>query len=240
MGDTSRSPTIATQLQRIAEQAKKYPEMVFTTLAHLMDVDFLREAYQRTRKDSAPGIDGVTAARYAEHLEENLRDLHERLRDNRYVAPPVARVWIEKEDGKKRPIGKPCFEDKIVQRAVVMILEAIFEHDFYGFSHGFRKGHSQHQALHELREQCRTLNIAWIVDADVSGFFDHLDWGHLREFIQQRVRDGGIVRLLGKWLHAGVLESGALTYPDKGAPQGGVIRHSMLAADCERQQPVGA
>src|SRR5919199_4340487 len=104
-----------------------------------------------------------------------------------------------------------------------MILEAIFEHDFYGFSHGFRKGHSQHQALHELREQCRTLHIACIVDADVSGFFDNLDWGHLREFIQQRVRDGGILRLLGKWLHAGVLESGALSYPDKGTPQGGVI-----------------
>ena len=130
---------------------------------------------------------------------------------------------IEKDDGKKRPIGKPCFEDKIVQRAVVMILEAIFEHDFHVFSHGFRKGHSQHQALHELREQCRKLNIAWIVDADVSGFFDNLDWGHLREFIQQRVSDGGILRLLGKWLHAGVLESGELTYPDKGAPQGGVI-----------------
>ena len=100
-------------------------------------------------------MDKVTAAQYAANLDENLRDLHERLRANRYVAPPVERVWIEKEDGKKRPIGKPCFEDKIVQRAVVMILEAIFEHDFYGFSHGFRKGHSQHQALHELREQCR-------------------------------------------------------------------------------------
>jgi group II intron reverse transcriptase/maturase len=168
-------------------------------------------------------VDKVTAAQYAANLDENLRDLHERLRANRYVAPPVERVWIEKEDGKKRPIGKPCFEDKIVQRAVVMILEAIFEHDFYGFSHGFRKGHSQHQALHELREQCRTLNIAWIVDADVSGFFDNLDWGHLRECSQQRVSDGGILRLLGKWLQAGVLESGALTSPDKGAPQGGVL-----------------
>jgi group II intron reverse transcriptase/maturase len=139
------------------------------------------------------------------------------------VAPPVERVWIEKEDGKKRPIGKPCFEDKIVQRAVVMILEAIFEPDFHAFSHGFRKGHSQHQALHELREQCRKQNITWIVDADVSGFFDTLDWSHLRAFIQQRVNDGGILRLIGKWLHAGVLEAGALSYPDKGTPQGGVI-----------------
>jgi RNA-directed DNA polymerase len=110
----------------------------------------------------------------------------------------------------------------MVQRAVVMMLEAIFEPEFHGFSHGFRKGHSQHPAWHERREQCRTLHMAWIVDADVSAFFDNLDWGHLRECIQQRVRDGGIGRLLGKWLHAGVLESGALRYPDKGTPQGGV------------------
>ena len=196
--------------------------MVFNNGFHLIDQDFLLEAYRLTRKTSAPGIDQVTATQYAEHVEDNLRDLHERLRDNRYVAPPVERVWIEKEGGKKRPIGKPCFEDKIGQRAVVMILEAIFEQDFQAFSHGFRKGHSPHQALHERREQCRTLHINWIVDADVSGFFDNLAWGFLREFIQQRVQDGGILRLIGKWLQAGVLEAGALTHPDKGTPQGGV------------------
>src|SRR4029453_4283173 len=223
MGETPSSPTVSMKLQRIAQQAKRYLEMVFNNVCHLIDRDFLLEAYRQTQKGSAPGMDQVTAQQYAENLDENLRDLHERLRANRYVAPPVERVWIEKEDGKKRPRGKPCFEDKIVQRAVVMILEAIFEQDFYGFSHGFRKGHSQPQALHERREQGRTWNITWIVDADVSGFFDNLDWGHLRECIQQRVSDGGILRLLGKWLHAGVLESGALTYPDKGAPQGGVI-----------------
>jgi group II intron reverse transcriptase/maturase len=211
------------KLQRIAEQAQRYPEMVFNNVFHLIDCEFLLEAYRQTRKSSAPGVDQVTAKQYAENLEANLQDLHGRLRDNRYVAPPVERVWIEKEDGKKRPIGKPCFEDKIVQRAVVMILEAIVDHDFYEFSHGFRKGHSQHQALDELREKCRTLNINWIVDADVSGFFDNLDWGHLREFITQRVNDGGILRLIGKWLHAGVLEAGELTHPDKGTPQGGVV-----------------
>lgn len=107
MGETSSLPTITTQLQRIAEQAKQYPAMVFTTLAHLMDVDVLREAYRRTRKDSAPGIDGVTAARYAEHLEENLRDLHERLRRGRYQAPPVKRQWLDKPDGSQRAIGLP-------------------------------------------------------------------------------------------------------------------------------------
>ena len=223
MGDTPGSPTVSMKLQRIAEQAQRYPEMVFNNVFHLIDCEFLLEAYRQTRKSSAPGVDQVTAKQYAENLEANLQDLHGRLRDNRYVAPPVERVWIEKEDGKKRPIGKPCFEDKIVQRAVVMILEAIVDHDFYEFSHGFRKGHSQHQALDELREKCRKLNINWIVDADVSGFFDNLDWGHLREFITQRVNDGGILRLIGKWLHAGVLEAGELTHPDKGTPQGGVV-----------------
>ena len=228
MEETPGSPTVSMKLQRIAQQANCYPEMVFNNVFHVIDQDFLLEAYRQTQKSSAPGMDHVTAQQYAENLDENLRDLHERLRDNRYVAPPVERVWIEKEDGKKRPIGKPCFEDKIVQRAVVMILEAIFEHDFHAFSHGFRKGHSPHQALHELREQCRKLPINWIVDADVSGFFDNLDWSYLREFIQQRVNDGRILRLIGKWLHAGVLEAGALIHPDKGTPQGGVIS-PMLA-----------
>ena len=128
-----------------------------------------------------------------------------------------------KEDGKKRPISKPCFEDKIVQRAVVMILEAIYNRDFHDFSHGFRKGHSQHQALQELREKCVKLNIGWIADADVSGCFDSIDHGLLRKFIEQRVNDGGIIKLIGKWLNAGVLEAGTLTHPTKGTPQGGVI-----------------
>jgi RNA-directed DNA polymerase len=228
MGETPSSPTVSMKLQRIAQQAKRYPTMVFNNVCHLIDREFLLEAYRQTQKGSAPGMDQVTAQQYAENLDENLRDLHERLRANRYVAPPVERVWIEKEDGKRRPIGKPCFEDKIVQRAVVMILEAIFAHDFHAFSHGFRKGHSQHQALHELREQCRTLHINWIVDADVSGFFDNLDWSHLRAFIQHRVSDGGILRLIGTWLHAGVLEAGVLRHLDKGTPQGGVIS-PMLA-----------
>jgi retron-type reverse transcriptase len=171
MGDTSRSQTISTQLQRIAEQAEGYPEMVFTTLAHRMDVDFLREAYRQTRKGGAAGVDGVTAYEYAQHLEENLRDLHERLRRGRYKAPPVERAWLDKEDGRKRPIGIPTFEDKVVQRAVAMLLGAVYEQDFYDFSHGFRPGHSPHQALHELRERCMNMNIGWIVDADVSGFF---------------------------------------------------------------------
>lgn len=223
MGDTQRSPTISTKLQRIAQQAECYPEMVFNNLSHLIDYEFLVEAYRRTRKSSAPGVDKVTAKMYAVNLESNLRDLHDRLRTDRYIAPPVERVWIDKDGGKKRPIGKPAFEDKIVQRAVVMLLAPIYNHDFYGFSHGFREGHSQHQALHELVVKCRELKINWIVDADVSGFFDNLDHGHLRDFILHRVNDGGIKRLIGKWLNAGVVDGKVLSHPDKGTPQGGVV-----------------
>jgi retron-type reverse transcriptase len=137
----------------MAAQAARDPERVFTTLAHLIEVDFLREADRHTSKASAPGSDGVTAPQYAEHLDENLRDLHERLRSGRSQARPVERVWIEKEDGKQRPIGKSTFEDKIVQRAVAMLLEAIYEQDFSDSSYGFRQGRSPHDALHELRER---------------------------------------------------------------------------------------
>jgi group II intron reverse transcriptase/maturase len=223
MGDTPGSPTISTKLQRIATQAEDYPELVFNNLYHLLDYDFLLEAYHRTRKDSAPGVDRVTAKQYAANLEDNLRDLHDRLRGHRYKAPPVERVWIDKEGGKKRPIGKPSFEDKIVQRACVMLLSPIYDHDFYDFSHGFRSGHSQHGALKEFERHCREKNINWIVDADVSGFFDNLDHAILREFIQRRVNDGGIKRLIGKWLNAGVVEAGQWTRSRQGTPQGGVI-----------------
>jgi RNA-directed DNA polymerase len=223
MGDTLRSPTVTTKLQRLAEQAKRDPERVFTNLAHLIDEDFLREAYRRTRKSSAAGIDGVTAKLYAEHLDENLHDLHDRLRSGRYQATPVVRVWIEKEDGGRRPIGKPAFEDKIVQRAVAMLLEAIYEQDFSGSSYGFRPGRSPHDALRDLRTQCLTEGVGWIVDADVSGYFDSIDRTHLREVLRRRVNDGSILRLIGKWLRAGVMEEGVLHHPETGVVQGGVI-----------------
>jgi RNA-directed DNA polymerase len=223
MEDTSRSQTISTKLQRIAEQAARYPEMVFTTLAHLIDVDFLSEAHRRTRKKGAAGVDGVTAEEYAKDLENNLKDLHERVRSGRYKAPPVARAWIKKEDGSQRPIGKPAFEDKILQRAVAMLMGAIFENDFHEFSYGFRPGRSAHQALSALREQCMDMNIGTIVDADVSGFFDKINWKQLMEVIKKRVNDGVLIRLIGKWLNAGVMEEGVLSHPIKGTPQGGVI-----------------
>lgn len=218
-----RSPTVSTQLQEIAQQARQHPERIFTTLAHLMDVDFLREAHRRLNKQGAPGLDKVTAADYGEQLEENLADLHQRLRSGCYRAPLIKRVWIEKENGKQRPLGIPEFEDKIVQRSVEMLLSAIYEEQFYDFSHGFRKGRSQHQALHELREQCRQLNINRILIADITGLFDNIDHQKLLGFIRRRVNDGAILRLIGKWLNAGVMEEDRLEYPDKGTPQGGVI-----------------
>ena len=218
-----RSQTVSTNLQRIAQQAVDYPDDVFTTLAHLIDVDFLLEAYRRTRKNSAPGVDRVTAKEYSENLDDNLHDLYERLRSRRYKAPPVERVWLDKEDGSRRPIGKPTFEDKIVQRAVAMLLGAIYEQDFHDFSYGFRENRSPHQALVQLREQCRSTKVGWIVDADVSGYFDGIDHKLLQEMIKQRVNDGNISRLIGKWLNAGVVEGDRLTHPESGSPQGGVI-----------------
>ena len=223
MGDTLRSPTVTTKLQRLAEQANHNPERVFTNLAHLIDVDFLREAYRRTSKSSAAGIDGVTAKLYAEHLDDNLHDLHDRLRRGRYQAAPVVRVWIEKEDGGQRPIGKPAFEEKSVQRAVAMLLEAIYEQDFSDSSYGFRPGRGPHQALHALRTHCMEEGIGWIVDADVSGYFDSIDRTRLREVLRRRVNDGRIMRLIGKWLRAGVMEEGGLHHPETGVVQGGVI-----------------
>jgi RNA-directed DNA polymerase len=242
-GDTLRSPTVTPKLQRIAAQAARDPDRVFTTLAHLIDEDFLREAYRHTSKSSAPGIDGVTAQTYAEHLDENLRDLHERLRSGRYQAVPVERVWIEKDEGGQRPIGKPAFEDKIVQRAVAMLLEAIYEQDFYAGSYGLRQGRSPHEALHELRQRCMTEGIGWIVDAEVSGYFDSIDRPRLREVLRQRVNDGRILRLIGKWLRAGVVEQGTWTHPETGVVQGGVISpmlanvflHHVLDAWFERE-----
>jgi group II intron reverse transcriptase/maturase len=196
---------------------------VFTNLAHLIDLELLREAYRLTRKDGAPGADGRTGKEYAERLEANLKDLHERLRSQTYRATPVRRVRIPKASGGERPIGIPTFEDKIVQRAVVMLLSAIYERDFYDFSYGSRPGKGAHQALRDLRNQCMSLGGGWIVDADICGFFDNVNRELLRQILRQRVNDGGILRLIGKWLRAGVLEGEQLLHPETGTPQGGVI-----------------
>ena len=182
----------------------------------------LLDAYRPPRKSRAPGADQGTAQQDAEPLDDHLQDLHERRRDHRSVAPPVERVWSEQDEGKQRPLGNPGCEDKMVQRAVGLRLEAIFAPELPGVSPGFRKGPRQPQAWPELRELCRTLPMAWLVEAAVRACGDHLAWGQRREVIQPRGRAGGLWSLLGKGLHAGGRESGALRSPAKGTPPGGV------------------
>lgn len=224
MGETRSSPTVSTKLQRIADGARRYPERAFTTLAHHIDIDWLREAYRRTRKDGATGIDGRTAAEYATNLEDNLQSLLDRFKSGVYRAPPVRRVHIPKGDGKQtRPIGIPTFEDKVLQRAVAMVLEAIYEQDFLDCSYGFRPGRSAHQALEAIRDATMPVGGGWLLEVDVRKFFDNLDHGLLLEIVRRRVRDGVLLRIIGKWLKAGVMDQGSLVHPETGTPQGGVI-----------------
>jgi group II intron reverse transcriptase/maturase len=224
MGETRSSPTVSTRLQRIAEAARRHPERAFTTLAHHIDIDWLREAYRRTRKSGATGIDGRTAAEYVTNMEDNLRSLLDRLKSGTYRAPPVRRVHIPKGDGKQtRPIGIPTFEDKVLQRAVAMLLEAIYEQDFVDCSFGFRPGRSAHQALEVIRDATMPVGGGWVLEVDVRKFFDTLDKGLLLGIVRRRVRDGVLLRVIGKWLNAGVMEKGSLVRPETGTPQGGVI-----------------
>src|SRR5262245_27847780 len=185
----------------------------------------MREAYRLTRKDGAPGIDGVTAAEYAQNLEANLSDLLERMKSSRNQAPPVRRVYIPKGDGagSPRPLGLPTFEDKVAQRAIVMVLEAIYEQDFLPCSYGFRPGRSAHQALQALRTGFMSHGLRWVIDLDIENYFGSILHSHLRAFLDRRVTDGVIRRMIDKWLKAGVLEDGLLRHATEGSPQGGVI-----------------
>jgi RNA-directed DNA polymerase len=215
---------VSTKQQRIAELAKHSPELSFTSLNHYLDLDWLKEAYRRLRKDSAPGCDAQTVEDYGERLDANLQSLLDRAKSGRYVAPPVRRAHIPKGTGQEtRPIGVPTTEDKLLQRAVAMLLEPIYEQDFLDCSYGFRSGRSAHGALEDLWRQSMDLGVQWILDVDISKFFDTLDHAQLRQLLQHRVRDGVITRLVGKWLNAGVLEQGAVHYPEQGTPQGGSI-----------------
>lgn len=224
MPEIPSSINISPRLEQIAKLAKRAPRMAFTSLAHHIDLNWLREAYRRTRKDGARGVDGQTADEYAAHLEDNLRSLLARAKSGTYRAPPVRRVHIPKgTGGDTRPIGIPTFEDKVLQRAVAMLLEAIYEQDFYDCSYGFRPKRSAHQALNVLRNAAMSGRMGWVFEADIRKFFDTLEHVHLMAILRRRVRDGVVLRLIGKWLKAGVSEDGGLFYPDSGSPQGGVI-----------------
>jgi len=226
-GDALRTPGRAgalSALDRVREAAERDRKQRFTALLHhVYDVEHLRTAYHGLKREAAAGVDGETWQHYGEALESNLRDLSGRLARGAYRAKPVRRVFIPKADGRLRPLGVPVLEDKLVQRAVVGVLNAIYEVDFLGFSYGFRPGRNPHQALDALAVGITTKKVNWVLDADIRGFFDTLDHGWLVKFVEHRVADQRVVRLIQKWLNAGVLEEGQRTRSEVGTVQGGSI-----------------
>lgn len=217
--DALESESVYTKQQRIAELAKQMPDAGFTSLAYHIDLEWLKEAYGRTRKDGATGVDDMTAAQYETDLENNLSSLLERFKSGSYFAPPVKRAYIPKEVGGEpiRPIGIPTLEDKILQRAVVMLLAPLYEHDFLDCSYGFRPGRNAHQALEALWQAIKGMgSVCWVLEVDIKSYFDTVKHGYLRDFYKKRVRDGVVNRVLGKWLKAGVMEDGTLRYPQEG------------------------
>ena len=210
-------------LDRVREVAVRDKEARFTALLHHVDLDRLRAAYREIRRDAAPGVDGVTWAAYGQDLEANLADLHERLHAGRYRASPSRRVRIPKADGRLRPLGIATLEDKVLQRAVAGVLNAIYEVDFRGFSYGFRPGRSPHDALDALTVGIEKRKVNWVLDADIRDFFGSLDRSWLERFLGHRIADQRVLRLVGKWLAAGVIEDGEWTECDQGTPQGASI-----------------
>lgn len=223
MSETLSSGNSSTKLAQIAELARRHPERVFSSLHHVIDVVLLREAFRLTRKDGASGVDGQTAEEYGRDLENSLASLLTRFRKGTYYAPPVKRVHIPKGDGRTRPIGIPTFEDKVLQRAVAMVLGSIYEQDFHPGSYGFRPGRNAHDALQAVWDATMRVGGGWVLEVDIRAFFDTLDHGALRGFLDKRVSDGVMRRAIDKWLKAGVLEAGVVTHPDEGTPQGGVV-----------------
>lgn len=221
--ETPSSTPVAERLRRIARLVEEAKGRPFTTLAHHVDVDWLWAAAARTRKDGATGVDGVTGKDYSANLEDNLRALYHRIRSGTYRAPPVRGVEIPKGDGKTRPLGIPTFEDKIFQRAAVMLLEPLYEPEFHPDSYGFRPRRSAHQALDAVYQTLMTWHGGWVLEVDIRKFFDTLGHDHLLELLRLKVRDGTVLRWIENWLRAGVQKDGALHVRDLGTPQGGVI-----------------
>jgi RNA-directed DNA polymerase len=214
--------SVSSGLERVREAAKQDKKERFTALMHHVTLDLLKEAFSWLKREAAPGVDGRTWQGYKQDLEANLADLHRRIHQGTYRALPSRRRYIPKPDGRQRPLGIAALEDKIVQRAVVEVLNAIYEEDFLGFSYGFRPGRGQHDALDALAVGITRTKVNWIVDADIAGFFDAVSHEWLMRFVEHRVGDRRINRLIRKWLKAGVMEEGALVTTEAGTPQGAV------------------
>jgi RNA-directed DNA polymerase len=219
--------SVSTKQERIAKLAAENPAMAFTSLNHYLDAEWLGYAYECTRKDGAVGVDGQTAQEYAANLEQNLQDLLDRLKSGRYRALPVRRHYIDKSDGSQRALGIPSFEEKVAQRAIALLLEPIYEQDFRDCSFGFRTGRNAHQALQVIRRGIMVQRGRWVLEVDVRKYFDSIDHAKLRELLARRVTDGVVRRLIDKWLKAGVMERGQLSFPESGTPQGGVISPAL-------------
>lgn len=221
---TQGQEDLSQALDRIRQAAKEDKEQRFNALwHHVYNVNRLREAYFALKRDASPGVDGETWASYGQTLEEHLKNLSERLKRGAYRARPVQRVYIPKADGRQRPIGITALEDKIVQRATVAVLNAVYEEDFLGFSYGFRPGRSQHEALDAVTVAIEQRKISWVLDADIRGFFDTMDHEWVMRFIGHRIADRRVQRHIQKWLNAGILEEGQWREADEGVPQGGSI-----------------
>src|SRR6266699_3925758 len=220
---TQSEKRVSQGLAGVRKVARDNKEMKFTALLHHLTVDLLRESFYALKRKAAPGVDGVTWEEYEPELEGRMIDLHSRIHRGAYRAQPSRRVYILKPDGRQRPLGVAALEDKIVQHAVVTILNQIYEEDFRGFSYGFRPGRSQHQALDALYVAITRKKVSFVLDADIRGFFDNLDRGWLLKFLQHRVADPRMLRLVQKWLDAGIMEEGEWKDTEMGTPQGSVI-----------------
>jgi len=221
-GQTQSWITLPNELDRVRQAAQRNREEQFTALwHHVYDVSRLRKAFFSLKRRKAPGVDGQTWEEYGKNLGENLKRLSEKLRRGAYRAKPVRRTYIPKRDGRKRPIGIPVLEDKIVQKSMVDVLNAIYEVDFKGFSYGFRPGRSPHNALDAVVEAIESRKVNWVLDVDIRGFFDAIDHGWLIRFVEHRIKDRRVVRHIKKWLNAGILEDGQWRQADQGTPQGG-------------------
>jgi RNA-directed DNA polymerase len=224
---TRSRDSVSTGLERVRERAKANKKERFTALLHHVTVDLLRSAYLKLKRDAAPGVDGTTWHEYGQDLEARLVDLHGRVHRGAYRALPSRRKFIEKEDGRQRPLGIASLEDKIVQRAAVEILNAIYEQDFLGFSYGFRPGRGQHDALDALGFGIVRTKVSWIVDADVRTFFDSMSHDWLLRFVEHRIGDPRMIRLIRKWLRAGVMDGAEWTSSETGSPQGSVVSPTL-------------